>query len=251
MSKLLAVLDEAGFNALEDETLKGLYKFDAESKKAWLQLPEKEAEKLAINLNKRFDNKKAGLDKVHQENAELKKQVEAYEKLGTPEEITEKIESGEPQAVTELVQKHQDEIKRVQKSYDDKIEKLETDYKTADSQLGQSLKQSTISKLVTEFNLDSEVAPHILKDYISVSSDEEGKKKIVVLKDGEPFSITGRDAQPKDLIEHFIENKNYQTMFKANGGGGSGGSNNNNNFSSKTNYSDLDPVDRLNKARGQ
>ena len=226
MANLLAVLDETKFSSL-DETLQGLYKQNTQTKDYYLNLPESEAEKLTFNLNGKVTKLKGDLDKVHKDKKDGDKLLESYQAFGTPEEIQELKESNQPEQVSEIVEKHKAEIEKIKQSYDDKLTKLETDFKTADSQLGQSLKQSTISKLVTQFNLDPEVAPHILKDFIDVRTDENGgEKKVVVIKDGEPYQITGNPAKPDQLISEFIENKTFQKMFNANGGGGTGSTNN-------------------------
>lgn len=218
-----AVLDQSGFDGL-DESLKSFYVQNSENQQFYFDMPADEAEKLAFNLQNRFNSKKTELDKIHSEKKTITAELEAYRKFGTVDEVKSKVESNRPEEMSKLV-----------KDYEAKIESMTTSYKEADeqktsliSQLEQAhiatVQNHLIQKLRNEYDLN-ETADYVLKDFIRVEKNESGQYAAKVYENGEPALIAGQAKTPEQLIKGFVEQKKFTGMFNAGTAAGTGASN--------------------------
>lgn len=224
---LLAVLDEGAHGAL-DESLKPLYVQNTETKQFYLDIAPDEAAKVAFNLQKQFDAKKADLQRVHGEKTAIEQKYKAYEGLGkTADEIKQALAANRPEEVTKLVEKYETEKAELRKSFEEPLTKATERAKKLESQFQQTLASSEISKVVAAYQLDPETAPSILRDYIRAVPKEEGSDEYVtqVYENGQPALVAGQPMSTEQLIKGWQEGKKFQGMFLAGREGGTGGSN--------------------------
>lgn len=220
---LLAVLDAKAHEAL-DESLKTLYVQNTENKNFYLDLPQAEAEKLAFDLNSKFENKKKELTAKHTELNELKAQIETYKKIGkTPEEIAELIESKRPEEINTLIANHKTEIETLRKSYEEPMEAMKAEAEAIRKQIENLRTQTAIQKARNEFDLN-ETADYVLRDFIKVVPKEEGSSEYVekVFENGQEMLVAGQPQTIAGLIKSFQEQKKFSAMFNAGSGAGAG-----------------------------
>ena len=92
-------------------------------------------------------------------------------------------------------------------------------------QVQRSLTDATISKLTKDFDLDPEVAPAILRDYIRAVPKAEGSDEYItqIFVNGEPALATGgTPMNAEQLIKSFQEGKKFSGMFQVGNGAGGG-----------------------------
>lgn len=237
---LLAVLDEGAHGAL-DESLKTLYVQNTQDKNFYLDIAPDEAAKVAFNLQKQFENKKADLSRVHGEKTAIEQKLKAFEGLGkTADEIKSAMEASRPEEVNKLlaeaVAKHQSEIEALKNSYEEPLGAAKSRAEKLEAQVQRSLSTSEISKLVTAYNLDPETAPAILRDYIKAVPQEEGSDEYAtrVFENGQPALVAGQPMTPDQLIKGWQEAKKFQGMFVNPGAGGTGATNRQTQFGGRT-----------------
>lgn len=220
MPNLLAVLDESAFGALE-EPFQGLYKQNAETKKYFLNLPESEAEKLTFNLKDQISKKEALTKKAFDEKNEAQKQLDAFAALGkSPDEIKAELESSQPEAINELIAKHKTEIESIKHSMTEEVEKYRGKYESADTLLAKAKYGEVAAQITAKNDLDTELAPKVLRDHIKIESDDDGNKTVKVYDNGIPFTHAGEPGTVQQLIDSFKESGRYSGMFNAGKAGG-------------------------------
>lgn len=221
---ILAVLDEGAHGAL-DESLKSLYVQNSENKQFYLDLPDSEAEKLAFSLNKRFNDKKADLDRIHKEKKPLESEVVAYRALGPVEELKAKLEANQPENITKMVSDYETKMEALKKSYEEPLNQATEKAKKYEAQIQKSLTDAAIQKLRNEHDLN-EAADYVLRDFIKAVPKEEGSDEytVKVFDNGSPAIVAGQEMKPEQLIAQWREHKKFTPIFNAGDGGGSGGS---------------------------
>jgi DNA-binding transcriptional MerR regulator len=251
---LLAVLDEGAHGAL-DESLKGLYVQNTDTKEYHLDIAPDEAAKLAHNLRTQFEAKKTDLNRVHGEKTALATKLKAFEDLGkTADEIKAAIESNRPEEVNKLLAdsqaKHQAEVEQLRKSFEEPLATAQEKAKKYEAEIQKSLTTSAIQTIRNQFDLN-ETADYVLRDYLRAVPKEEGSDEYVVkvFENGAPAMVAGQEMKPDQLIKRFQEEKKFLPMFNAGKDGGTGGTNRQTAGGSGTKYAELPPTERLNAAR--
>lgn len=229
---LLAIIDEAAYTALADNTVLGKDSFikDEKTNTFRLALDGTEAGKLAIplqNENRKLADNNA---KLLDEKIKTAAKVTAYEKLGkTPEEIETILKEG----VTA-------DTEKLTKEFEAKVESLKTENQRAldaakaeaeesangkaetEKHLISTIKRTKIAELKNEFDLNA-VADHVLAAHIDVVYDEDLKKYTErVVENGEVAYKGTAFKTPAQLVEDLRANKDYSGMFNAGVASGSG-----------------------------
>jgi len=229
---LLAIIDEAAFNALADDTVLGKDSFikDEKTNTFRLAMDGAEAGKLAIPLqqeNKKLTDNNA---KLLDEKIKTAAKVTAFEKLGkTPEEIETILKEG----VTA-------DTEKLQKEFDGKIEGLKTEHQRAldavkaesdaakaekaetEKHLISTIKRTEIAEIVNEYGI-TKGGEDYFANRIDVVFDEDTKKYASrVIENGEVAFMGTAFKTPKQLAEETKANKDYANLFEAGVVAGSG-----------------------------
>lgn len=219
MPKLLAVLNDAAYNAVDD-SLKTFYVQNAETKDWWLDVDD--PGKLDVAGKTAFDNLKTKLDGAFRERDAALAKVKPFEALGkSAEEIQAALIAKQPEDVKAVIAKHETEMENLRKSF----EPITAVNEKLKAQVAKSLTDAAISKVATEFNLDPETAPAILRDYIKAVPVAEGSDEYVprVFLNNEPALVAGQPMTAEQLVKSFQEGKKYSGMFLVGNGSGPGG----------------------------
>ncbi len=229
---LLAIIEEAAFTALADETVLGKDSYIKDEKTGTykLAMDGAEAGKLAIpmqnELKKLTDNNAKLLDEKIKKAAE----VEKYTKLGkTAEEIEQILKDGKTPATEELEKTHAAKLEGLKTENQRQLDAIITERDAAKTEKAETekhlistIKRTKIAELKNKFELN-DVADHVLADYIDVVYDEDQKKYVErVMENGEVAYKGTAYKTPDQLVEDLKAGKKYTGMFNAGTGGGSG-----------------------------
>jgi hypothetical protein len=213
-----AIIDATAFEALE-EPMQGLYQQNTENKNYYLDLETGEADKLAFGLvgerDKLAANNKKLLDEKIQANAratEAERKAAELANTGNDTDVVDK-------------ETHTKELLALKQSFDDELANRDNEKQALYGALAETAQKSTVSQLVTEYNLDPEYAAHVLPDYIKAEV-VDNNVFVNVYENGEKALVAGTPKTPKHLLEGFLANGKYKQMFLANNGGGGGANNN-------------------------
>lgn len=230
--KFLAVLDEAAFNELPDATVLGKDGFikDAKTNTFRLAMDGTEAEKLAIPLLNKFENKKTELDKVHNEKNDLVAKLAKFEASGkTPEEIEQILKEGVTADTEKLTKEFNTKLESVKaenerlvKAANDEATLAKTEKTETEKHLIQTIKRSEIAELTKEFGI-TKGAEDYFANRIDVVFDEDLKTYAPrVVENGEVAYKGTAYKTPKQLAEETRANKEYANLFEGGTAGGSG-----------------------------
>ena len=225
MPALATVLDEQAHEALGDETLKGFYAQNTETKQFFLQVDNPNI--LATGLQAEIQKKEELLRNNQAANKALAEKYKPFESLGkTPDEIKQLLESNRPEEITKLVEKYEAEKQLLQSSLSEALEKETSARATLEKQYADTLINVDINKLVIENDLDPEYAPLVLRQYLKPVKDEEtGAWSTRIYKNGQPALVAMQPMTAAQLLKEFVDSKQYLKMFNAPNGGGSGATN--------------------------
>lgn len=234
--KILAVLDEAAFGALPDETVLGKdsYIKDEKANNFKLALSGEEAGKLALPLSQQLDNKKADLKRLHEEKKELEDKLKAYEALGkTPEEIGEVLKTGKTADVEAVEKEYKAKIESINKANESALNAAKAELEAerngsaeTKKQLQQTVKRTLIAELKNKFDMNA-LGDDYLSNRIEVVYDEDTKQYLPrVMENGQEAYKGGVLKTPEQLAEEARANRDLAGMFNAGAGGGSGAQNN-------------------------
>ena len=220
MPKLSAVLNDAAYQEA-DESLKTLYVQNTDTKEWWLDVDE--PGRLDVNGSKTLQNKKDELKRIHDEVRTLKADLAAYQSLGNPDDLKTALEANQPEAVTEMVNKHRQELDTLKRSFEEPLTAATERAKRLEQQVQQSIVESEINRLRDTHGLN-DAANFTLRDYLKPVPVEDGgdKYQIRVFQDGQEAAIAGQPMTPDQLIKRFQEEKKFPWMFNAGDGGGPG-----------------------------
>lgn len=235
---MLAILDEAAFGALADETVLGKdsYLKDEKTNTYKLALDGEEAGKLALPLQESVKKLETNNKKLMDEKVETLKKLEPFTKLNkTPEEIAEILKSGKGEGVEEVEKKYQMQIESLKASHVSALDQTRQEIEAAKGEtaeiqkhLQQTVKRTLIAELKNEFDMTA-IADDWLSNRIDVVFDEDAKKYVPrVMENGEPAYKAGAFKTPKQLAEEARGNKELSGLFNGGSGGGSGAPNQNN-----------------------
>lgn len=229
---LLAIIDEAAFTALADETVLGKDSFikDEKTNTFRLALDGAEAGKLAIPLQN--ENKKLAENnaKLLDEKIKTAAKVTAFEKLGkTPEEIDTILKEGVTADTEKLTKEFNQKIdglktenQRLLDAARIETEAAATAKAETEKQLISTIKQTRIAEAKNKHDLNG-IADHVLASHIDVVFDADlGKYVERVIEKGE-VAYKGTAFKTVDhLVEDLRANKEYAGMFNAGTGAGGG-----------------------------
>lgn len=229
---LLAVLDEAAFNALPDETVigKNSYLKNEKTNAYQLALDGAEASKLATPLQDEVAKLKANNQKLLDEKIKAGEKADPFIKLGkTPEELAEMIASGKTDGIEELEKKHSKEIESLKTSHEQAIASAKTELETAktattevEKQLMGTMIRTRIEALKTDFGFNK-LADDFFAARIKIVKDEAtGSYVEQVFENGELAYKGGALKTPAQLAEETRANKEYAGMITGGTGQGTG-----------------------------
>jgi hypothetical protein len=229
---LLAILDEAAFNVLPDETALGKdsYIKDEKTNTYKLALDGEEAGKLALPLQESVKKLEANNKKLMDEKVETIKKLDPFTKLNkTPEEIAEILKTGKVEGVDELEKKHQaalDSLKTANQSAIDaataEIEAAKQEAAEIEREHRNTLKRTIIAELKNDFQ-GAKVFDDYFANRIEIVKDEAtGKYVPRVMENGEPAYKAGQFKTPRQLAEEARADKELSGMFNGGTAGGTG-----------------------------
>lgn len=222
---LTAILEESAFSTL-DESLKPLYQQNTENNQYYLDIAPTEAEKLAFNLQQEKQKLANNNAELLKQKGEINNKVKAFEALGkTPEEIKQLLESNRPEEINKLIEKYESEKLSISKSFEESLSAEKTAREKYQNQLKQTKLDTAIQQVILDFDLDREIAPANLREYLQVVESEDGNISIQVVENGQPALVAGQPKSVEQLLNGFKEQKKLLKMFNAPNGGGTGASN--------------------------
>ncbi len=229
---LLAILEQAAFDALADETVLGKdsYVKDEKTNTFRLAMDGVEAGKLALPLQQEVAKLKTNNEKLLDEKIKKAAEVEKFTKLGkTAEEIDEILKSGKTPAMEDLEKSHAAQIESLktenQKALvaaQEEIQTAKTESDDTKKHLVSTMKRTMIAELKNEFDMNG-LADDWFANRIEIVYDENSNKyEPRVMKDGDVAYKATQFMTPKQLAEEAKENKDLAGMFNAGLGAGSG-----------------------------
>lgn len=224
MAKLQAVLEEAIFNTIEDETLKTLYVQNTETKQYFLDV--ENAESLAFNLQTEVEKLKTHNQKLLGEKKDFQEKYKPFEALGkSADEIKDALESNRPEEIAKLITDKETEWKT---KFDSFTDSLETEKQAKERYRNQSLQMALNVKLADireKFNLN-DTSDFVLRTFYRPEETEDGR---VITKiyggDGQPILKAGQPITDEQFLNGLKEEKLYLAMFNAPNNGGTGATN--------------------------
>jgi len=231
---LLAILDQAAFDALPDQTVLGKdsYLKNEKENNFNLALSGEEAGKLATPLQNEVTKLKENNAKLLDEKIKVTAKATAFEKLGkTPEEIDAILKAGKTETIEELEKKYQTQFDSLKtsteqqvKAAQDAIVAKDTETQEIRTQLRQTIKKQIVADLKNKYGIN-DLGDDYLANRIDVIPEADGSNKFVprVLMNGEIAYKAGTFMTPEQLAEEAKANKALGGMFDAGKGGGSGG----------------------------
>lgn len=229
---LLAILDEAAFNALPDVTVLGKdsYLKDERTNTFGLALDGAEAGKLAVPLQNELKKLKDNNAKLLDEKVKVIERAEAFEKLGkTAEEFETILKEGvtaDTEKLTGEFNKKFESLKaenlRLLEAAKIEAETAKTEKAETERHLRSTIKQAEITRLTAEFGV-TKGGEDFFANRIDVVYDE-GLKKYVprVVENGEVAYKGTAFKTPTQLAEETKANKDYANIFAAGIGAGGG-----------------------------
>lgn len=229
---LLAIIDEATFTALADETVLGKDSFikDEKNNNFHLAMDGAEAGKLAIPLQNELKKAKENNAKLLDEKIKVLERVKPWEDLGkTPEEIGTILKDGVTADTEKLTKEYNAKIEglRVENQRLLDAAKAETDAAAAakaetERHLISTIKGKELADLTNEFKI-TKGGEDFFANRISVVFDEDLKKYAPrVIENGEVSYKGPAFKTPAQLAEETKANKDYANLFEAGSAAGSG-----------------------------
>ncbi len=229
---LLAIIDEAAFNTLADETVLGKDSFikDEKTNTYRLAMDGAEAGKLAIPLQEKVTKLETNNAKLLDEKIKALEKATSFEKLGkTPDELETILKEGVTADTEKLTKEFNTKLESVktenerllnaakQEAADAAAAKAETE-----KHLIATIKRSEISELTKEFGV-TKGGEDFFANRIDVVFDEDIKKYVPrVIENGEVAYKGTAFKTPKQLAEETKANKDYANLFEAGTAAGSG-----------------------------
>ncbi|CAN5508320.1 hypothetical protein BH10ACI2_BH10ACI2_04260 [soil metagenome] len=229
---LLAILDEAAFTELPDETVVGKdsYIKNEKTNSFQLALDGAEAGKLALPLQTELAKLKENNSKLLDEKIKTAAKVEGYLKLGkTPEEIDAILKAGKTETVEELERKYQAQLDSVKTEHQKQLSTMATEVESAKNDatatkthLVAEMKRTEIAALKAKHGING-LGDDYFANRIEVVYDDESNQYFKrVVENGEIKYKAGQLMTPDQLAEEARLNKELIGMFNGGKGSGSG-----------------------------
>lgn len=229
---LLAILDEAAFNALPDDTVLGKDSFikDEKTNTFRLALDGAEAGKLAVPLQNELKKLKDNNAKLLDEKVKVIERAEAFEKLGkTADEFETILKDGVTADTEKLTKEFNTKFESVKSENQRLLDaaKAEADAANAgkaetEKHLIATIKRTEIAELTNEFGI-TKGGEDYFANRIDVVFDEDTKKYAPrVIENGEVAYKGTAFKTPKQLAEATKANKDYANLFEAGVAAGGG-----------------------------
>lgn len=229
---LLAIIDEAAFNALAEETVLGKdsFKKDEKTGKYAFLMDGAEAGKLAVPLQNENAKLKDNNAKLLDEKIKTAAKYQPWEKLGkTPEEIETILKEGVTADTEKLTKEHNAKIEGLKAETQRLLDAAKLEAEEArngkaeiEKHLIGEIKRVTIAELKNDFGI-ANGGEDYFANRIDVVFDEDLKKYVPrVIENGEVAYKGTAFKTPKQLAEETRENKEFANLFIAGNAAGGG-----------------------------